>query len=226
MRRFRRAPFVDPINIVPRPGGYRMSTASARGRGGAKPSRGPGKIIPLPTPRVVRRQRAIKAATAALALGLTAAILARLYISRTSPLSPEEIAGLSTQESEIIKLVNDERVRAGLMSLKFSPRLAVMARGHSYDMAIRRYFAHNSPEGSTPADRLRGVGLTYQELAENIYMEDYHDSGAALPPRALKGWLASPEHRANMLSPGFRETGVGIARSSDGKAYVTQDFVR
>lgn len=201
-----------------------MSTASARGR--ARPSRGAAKVIALPTPSVVRRRRAIKAATAALALGLTGAIVIRLYILRTAPLSPEEMAGLTTQESEIIKLVNDERVRAGLTSLKFSPRLAVMARGHSYDMAIRRYFAHNSPEGSTPADRLRGVGITYQALGENIYVEDYHDSGAALPPRALKAWLSSPEHRANMLSPGFRETGVGIARSSDGKAYVTQDFIR
>lgn len=203
-----------------------MSTASARGRGNARPSRGPAKVIALPTPSVVRRRRTIKAATAALALALTGAILARLYISRTAPLSPEEIAGLSVQESEVIKLVNDERVRAGLRALKFSPRLAVMARGHSYDMAIRRYFAHNSPEGSTPADRLRGVGITYQQLGENIYVEDFHDLGAALPARALKGWLSSPEHRANLLSPGFRETGVGIARSSDGKTYVTQDFMR
>ncbi len=162
---------------------------------------------------------------AALALGLTGAILARLYISHTTPLSPEEIAGVSVQESEILKLVNYERARAGLKPLELSPRLAVMARGHSYDMAIRHYFEHNSPEGSTPQDRLRGVAITYRELGENIYMEDFRDFGA-LPKRAVQGWLLSPEHRANMLSPGFRETGIGIARSSDGKAYVTQDFLR
>jgi uncharacterized protein YkwD len=100
-----------------------------------------------------------------------------------------------------------------------------MARGHSYDMAIRHYFAHNSPEGSTPADRIRGVGIGYKELAENIYMDDFRDN-EALPERALKGWLASAEHRANILSPDFTEAGIGIARSSDGKAYVTQDFLR
>jgi uncharacterized protein YkwD len=67
--------------------------------------------------------------------------------------------------------------------------------------------------------------MTYQELAENIYMDDDHEQ-EGLPERAVKAWLASPEHRANMLSSSFTETGVGIARSSDGRTYVTQDFIR
>jgi len=183
------------------------------------------KVIAMPTPRVVRHRRAIKAAIGALALGLVGAIVARLYVSRTMPLSPEEIAGVSLQEAEIMKLVNDERMRAGLKPLAFSPRLAVMARGHSYDMAIRNYLAHNSPEGSTPADRLRGVGVAYREIGENIYMDDFHDADG-FPARAVKGWISSPGHRANMLSPNFREAGVGIARSSDGKTYVTQDLLQ
>jgi uncharacterized protein YkwD len=160
-----------------------------------------------------------------LALGLVGAIVARLYVSRTASLSPEEVAGLSLQEADTLKMVNEARARAGLKPVKFSARLAVIARGHSYDMAIRHYFAHNSPEGSSPADRLRGVGIDYQAMAENIYMDDFRDTDA-LPGRAVKGWLASPGHRANMLLPEFTETGIGIARSSDGKAYVTQDFMR
>jgi uncharacterized protein YkwD len=200
-----------------------MSTASSRPRR-LGPSRGPAKVILMPTPKVVRRRRAIRATMGMLAMGLMGAILARLYISRTAPLTSEEIAGVTVHESEIMDLVNDERERAGLAPLKFSPRMAVMARGHSYDMAIRRYFAHNSPEGSTPADRLRGVGIEYQQLAENIYMDDSRDADG-LPQRALKVWLASTD-RTNLLSPAFTESGVGIARSADGKTYVTQDFLR
>ena len=92
-------------------------------------------------------------------------------------------------------------------------------------MAIRRYRAHNSPEGSTPADRVRGVGIGYQSVAENIYVEDFRDLDH-VAERALAGWLKSEEHRENLLSASFSETGVGIARSSDGYTYVTQDFVR
>jgi hypothetical protein len=184
-----------------------MSTASSRPRRPG-PARGPAKVILMPTPRVVRRRRAIRATMGMLAVGLIGAILARLYVSRTMPLTPEEVAGLTVHEAEIMDLVNDERARAGLKPLNFSPRMAVMARGHSYDMAIRRYFARNSPEGITPADRLRGVGIESREPAENIYMDDVRDADG-LPQRTLKAWLASAEDRTNLLSPAFAESGVG-----------------
>lgn len=202
-----------------------MKPSSATGRGAARRPRGPARIIPLPTPGVVKRRRAIRAGAGVLITALIAAISMRVYLTRNAPPSPEEMAGISEPEAEIIKQVNAERVRRGLRPLKFSPRLAVVARGHSYDMAIRHYRDHNSPEGSTPADRVRGVGVECTAVAENIYVDDYRKL-EALGARALKGWLDSTEHRGNLLSPDFVETGVGIARSSDGYTYVTQDFVR
>lgn len=179
----------------------------------------------MPTPKVVRHRRRVKLAIGLLILALIGAIATRLYLSRVAPPSAERLASLSDEEILLLELVNRERENAGQPPLKFSARLAVIARGHSYDMAIRRYFAHDSPDGSRPADRIRGVGLTYEQIAENIYMEDVHGA-PRMPERAVKGWLASPHHRENMLSPAFRETGLGIAHSPDGKAYVTQDFMR
>ena len=177
------------------------------------------------TPKVVKRRRALYAGVGVVVTALLAAIAMRISLTRNSPPSPEEMAGVSEPEADIIKQVNDERTRRGLKPLKFSPRLAVVARGHSYDMAIRHYRDHNSPEGSTPADRVRGVGVECSAVGENIYVDDYHKL-EALGERALKGWLDSPEHRANLLSADFIETGIGIARSNDGLTYVTQDFVR
>ncbi len=177
------------------------------------------------TPKVVKHRRALRAAIGVVATALLAAIAMRVYLTRHAPPSPEEMAGVSEPEADIIGQVNAERVRRGLKVLKFSPRLAVVARGHSYDMAIRHYRGHNSPEGSTPADRVRGVGMECTAVAENIYVDDYHKF-ESIGARALKGWLDSPEHRANLLSPDFVETGIGIARSNDGLTYVTQDFVR
>jgi len=184
----------------------------------------PAKVIRMPTPRVVRRRRAIKAGFGLLLLSLIGAIIARLYLMRSAPPSPEKVSGQTEQETEIIGLVNQERTRAGMKPLKFSPRLAVIARGHSYDMAIRHYLAHSSPEGVAPADRITGVGIGYRFVGENIYMDDYGDS-REMPRRAMDGWSKSPEHRANIVSGDFTETGVGIARSADGRTYVTQDFV-
>ncbi len=186
---------------------------------------GPAKVIRMPIPTVVRRRRAIKAGLGLLVLSLIAAIIARFYLMYTAPPSPEKVSGLTEQETEILDLVNQERARGGLRPLKFSPRLAVIARGHSYDMAMRHYLAHNSPDGVAPADRISGVGIGYRAVAGNIYMDDYADS-AGVSRRAMNGWLKSPEHLANIVSGKFTETGVGIAQSADGSTYVTQDFLR
>jgi len=202
-----------------------MKPSSASGRRPARRPIGPAKIIPMRTPLVVRHRRAARVGIGVVITALIAAISMRVYLTRTSAPSPERMAGVSEPESEIIKQVNVERVRRGLKALKFSARLAVVARGHSLDMAIRRYRDHNTPEGSTPADRARGMGIECRAVGENIYVDDYHQL-EGLGDRALRGWLGSPEHYGNLLSPDFVETGIGIAQSSDGLTYVTQDFIR
>jgi uncharacterized protein YkwD len=132
---------------------------------------------------------------------------------------------MSAQEAEILRLVNDERKRAGAPALKSSQRLVLASRGHSYDMALRNYLGHDGPAGDTPAERVRGVGVESTVLGENIYLDRDTDH-AKLAERTVKGWLDSPEHRAHMLSRDFALTGVGVARAADGTAYVTQDFVK
>ena len=96
--------------------------------------------------------------------------------------------------------------KRGSTELKLSARLAVAARGHSYDMAMRHYFLIRVPTALVPEQRIRGSGIDYAEVGENIYMEDYPDH-ERLAERAVKGWLGSPGHRKNMLSPIFTERG-------------------
>ncbi|HUY27084.1 MAG TPA: CAP domain-containing protein [Candidatus Binataceae bacterium] len=179
----------------------------------------------MPTPAVVRRRRAIKAGISLLVLALAGAIAGRIYLIRTTRRTPEEVAQTSGQESQILSRVNLERTRAGLPPLALSARLAVVARGHSYDMALRHYLSHESPEGIGPAQRLAGEGINCQAAAENIYAGDYRGL-SELPERAVAAWMHSPEHRAAILSGRFLTTGVGVAHSADGTFYVTQDFVR
>ena len=160
-------------------------------------------------------------------MGLAAAgaALVWLYLVPLIGLAPDVTAGMSAQEAEILRLVNDERKRAGAPALKSSQRLVLASRGHSYDMALRNYLGHDGPAGDTPAERVRGVGVDSASLGENIYLDRDTDR-AKLAERVVKAWLDSPEHRVNMLSPDFATTGVGIARAADGTAYVTQDFAK
>jgi uncharacterized protein YkwD len=179
----------------------------------------------MPTPKAVRRRRAVRVGMVFLGTALLGAIAARIYLNARSRPSAEQIAGVSSEESRIMQLVNRERTKAGLAQLKLSARLAVEARGHSYDMALRHYFSHQSADGVSPEQRIRGSGIDYVEVGENIYMDDYPDH-QRLAERAVRGWLGSPGHRKNMLSPVFTEAGVGLARAADGSTYVTQDFIR
>ena len=178
----------------------------------------------MPTPRVVRRRRSVQLAMVGLGVLLATSIVGRVYLAGR-PLSTEQVAGVSAEEAQILELVNRERAKAGLAALKLSGRLAVVARGHSYDMALRHYFSHESPDGITPEQRIRGSGIGYAQMGENIYEEDFPDR-ERMPERAIQAWMGSPSHRKNMLSPLFDETGVGIARAADGATYITQDFIR
>ncbi len=203
-----------------------MSVHSASGRKSVRIPKGPAKVIPLPVGQRRRRyRRMVGVGMASLGMAMTGAALVWLYLVPLIGLAPDLTAGMSAQEAEILRLVNDERKRGGAPALKSSQRLVLASRGHSYDMALRNYLGHNGPAGDTPAERVRGVGVDSAALGENIYMDRDTDR-AKLAERAVKGWLNSPEHRANMLSPDFATTGVGIARAADGTAYITQDFAK
>jgi hypothetical protein len=203
-----------------------MVVQPVSGRKSVRIPKGPAKVIPLPAGGRRRRyRRKIGIGIASIGLAAAAAALVWLYLVPLIGLVPDLTAGMSAQEAEILRLVNEERKRAGAPALKSSQRLVLASRGHSYDMALRNYLGHNGPAGDTPAERVRGVGVDSAALGENIY-QDRDTDRAKLAERAIKVWLNSPEHRANMLSPDFAATGIGIARAADGTAYVTQDFAK
>ena len=179
----------------------------------------------MPTPKAVRQRRWVRLGMALLGVGFVSAVVGRVYLNTVRPVSTEEAAGVSAEEARVLALVNGERARAGQPPLKLDGHLAVAARGHSYDMALRNYFSHKSADGVSAEQRLRGSGIDYIEMGENIYEDDLPDR-ERLPERAVTGWMGSPGHRKNMLSPSFNETGIGMAHASDGTTYITQDFIQ
>jgi uncharacterized protein YkwD len=203
-----------------------MSVHPAGGRKTLRIPKGPAKVIQLPVGAKRRRQwRRVGTGVTSLGVAAVGVALVWVYLVPLVGLTPDLTAGMSAQEAEVLRLVNDERRRHGAPPLKSSPRLILASRGHSYDMALRNYLGHDGPAGDTPADRVRSVGIDSPAPAENIYA-DRDPEQAKLAERAVRSWLGSADHRINILSPEFHTTGVGIARAADGTAYVTQDFAR
>ena len=120
-------------------------------------------------------------------------------------------------EAQMLELVNRERVAAGLNPLAPDPELTEVARAHSTDMFARGYFAHVSPDGLDPFERMQRAGVTFRTAGENL----------ALAPTvrvAHTGLMNSPGHRANILRPAFGRLGIGIMDGGYRGIMVSQEF--
>ena len=127
---------------------------------------------------------------------------------------------LTQAESSLLSAMNSVRAAHGLQPLRADARLERAARGHSSYMLRTGTFSHGAF-----ARRIRQVGVRSPRIGENLAWSS-GSLGAA--KQIVSMWLASPEHRANLLSPGYRLVGVGALRGSfDGQSnalMVTTDF--
>jgi uncharacterized protein YkwD len=121
--------------------------------------------------------------------------------------------------------VNAIRVANGLKPIRTTRPLRLAAQRHSQDMVRRHYFAHVSPTGLTLTDRVKRAGYLEgahrPRVGENI---GWGSGSLATPAAIVKAWMNSPPHRAIILTPGFRDAGVGIAagapQGGDGRTYT------
>ena len=116
-------------------------------------------------------------------------------------------------------LINQARDNHGLRALRSTDSLARAATAHSRDMVVNGFFAHDSPTGSTPKERIDRAGYFdgtgAWALGETIA---WGSGGRATPAAIVRSWLRSPPHRAILLDGGYRDIGIGIAVGAPGQA--------
>jgi uncharacterized protein YkwD/uncharacterized membrane protein required for colicin V production len=120
-------------------------------------------------------------------------------------------------EARLLELLNGERARAGLRPLVADDQLRAVARGHSEEMFKLGYFAHESPRAGTPADRLRAARIRFVVSGENL-------AYAPTTELAHAGLMASPGHRANILTPEYTRVGIGVVSAGPNGRMFTQNF--
>jgi uncharacterized protein YkwD len=120
-------------------------------------------------------------------------------------------------ETKMLQLVNAERTKKGLQPLQADPQLTEVARAHSRDMFARGYFAHVSPEGKSPFDRMNDAHVSYLTAGENLALA--HSLSIA-----HNGLMNSPGHCANILNPSFGRVGIGILDGGFYGLMVSQEF--
>lgn len=168
--------------------------------------------------------------TAAVAVMVMAVLVAAPTATSGSSANVERRPAL---EAAVIHELNEIRAAQGLEPLRSSPSLRSAARGHSRSMLDDGFFSHDSADGTAFSERIRRYytnrGWRTWSVGEALLASQGIDIDAA---GIVKAWLQSPPHREIILSPTFRDAGIGAlyaptapkAFSGAETVVVTADF--
>lgn len=113
------------------------------------------------------------------------------------------IADISVQE--LVDLTNSKRKEYGLPPLSNSTELNAAATNKAEDMFAENYWAHNSPDGTTPWFFIKEAGYNYVYAGENLAR------GFSNSKDVVNAWMASNAgHRDNILSSNFKDVGFAV----------------
>lgn len=167
--------------------------------------------------RSVNRNRVRVRRCKALWFALALAVLAATSLLSDSALATSRSEkSLPTLNHQVLAAVNRFRAEHGLAVLRESAGLDRSARQHSLEMGRLGYFGHSSADGAQFWQRIRHFysahGYSYWSAGENLVWASPSLTAGA----ALNLWIASPPHRANLLSRRWRQIGisaVGVTRA-------------
>lgn len=131
---------------------------------------------------------------------------ATLIVSGLSQHTGKSVLGIASNVTaqDLLTLTNLKRQENGLPPLVMNAELTQAAAGKAEDMFTKNYWAHVSPDGTTPWVFIKNAGYNYLYAGENLAR------GYTTSADVVNAWMASPEHRQNMLSPNYHDIGFAI----------------
>ena len=136
----------------------------------------------------------------------------------TTPDQPETDGSQDAFANQVVKLVNEERAKAGLSPLTVNSKAANAAQTRARE--IEKSFSHPRPDGSSFNTALTEAGVSFRGAGENIAY------GQTTPQQVMEGWMNSSGHRANILNANYTSIGVGHYKNGAGVDYWTQLFIQ
>ncbi|HEX5223621.1 MAG TPA: CAP domain-containing protein [Solirubrobacteraceae bacterium] len=144
-----------------------------------------------------------------------------------------EPGNLALVRSAVLCLVNRVRAEHGEAPLVANADLERAAEEHSQELVADDYFAHVSPSGETPVQRIEATGYVPGPSSGYVLGENlaWGTLNLATPQQIVEAWIASPGHLANILESQYKDTGIGVTSAvppslADGEAGATyaQEF--
>ena len=148
---------------------------------------------------------------------LATALVAVLAMAPTAtPQSAAKVERRTALESAVVRALNQVRAEAGLKPVKMSSSLRSAARGHSVSMLELGFFGHESADGTAFSERIRRHYTNRGWRMWSVGEARLASPGATADPAAIvEAWLESPPHRAIILSPSWRDAGIGALYAPD-----------
>ena len=149
-----------------------------------------------------------------LQIGLAAALLVAVAAVVAAPRAASRPARApSALDAGVLRELNHVRAAHGLRPLRLNGELGVAAAEHSREMLVDGYFEHASRDGTVFWRRIgrwySSTGYTSWSVGENLLWSSPTTDADA----ALKLWMHSPGHRANLLSREWREIGLSAVHA-------------
>ncbi len=148
-----------------------------------------------------------------LALALASAI------GVSAPMAGAGATAITSSERSIVREINRVRREAGLRTLRISPALSASSDAHTGAMLARGFFAHESADGTSFDKRIKSFYRPSSgrwAVGENLAASSDPLDAAT----TVQMWLESSSHRKILLSPLWREVGIG----ADGASAVGGEF--
>ncbi len=145
------------------------------------------------------------------------------WIVLAAPFSPPGAAQAGDVQARVLALVNDARARprrcgndsfAAARPLRLNATLHGVADAHAEDMVRYSYFSHTGRDGSRVDGRASRSNYHWRAIGENIA------AGQMQADAAVQGWLNSPGHCANLMSPTYTEMGAAFAVNNNSSAGI------
>lgn len=133
-------------------------------------------------------------------------LLGSSFLIQTTRQHFSSVLGVSVDVSsqQLLQLTNQKRAEAGLQPLQLDGQLTIAAENKAQDMFTKDYWAHFAPDGKSPWDFIKASGYNYIYAGENLAR------GFSTSNDVVNAWLASPDHRANMLSSHYSDVGFAV----------------
>lgn len=123
----------------------------------------------------------------------------------------------SQYEWEVLKLLNHERLSAGMEAVSTCKSMQEAADVRTKE--IISLFSHERPDGRRCFSVLDDKKISYRIAGENIA------AGYKTPKNVMEGWMNSPGHKANILNDAFDHVGIGYGTGGSYGANWVQLFI-